>query len=888
MIPLRVSLKNFLSFGDEPAVVEFADGDPLWVIRGPNGVGKSAVFDAITYALYGQHRGGKNDARELVRHGANAFEVVFDFEFAGEVYRVRRTRTDRETGRTTTQQLSRRDGGEFRPVRAGDSAGADTARDIERWVTATLGLGFEAFTKSVLLRQGKADELFNATGPERRQVLKEIMGFERFEALSKRVHEATRQREAEHKAAAARLTGLEPVTADELKAAAAAVTTAEAEAAAARDALTAATARVERAVAWEGLERRRADLDGKLSEADERAARGRQIRERKRALDDLTAAVPVLEDLFAARGRVTAGDAAATAAAQRLAEATAARDAAAAAAEQARQKADGHRQRAADLATRVADLGRQVEADEALLKRAAGVEAIDAQMTEFQPDLDGRLADARADAERAETAHREAAAAHTRAEVRSQQVAEQLGRFSSVENDPVCSYCGQAVDAAHAAKERVRLDAEGAAARTHLDRVTAEAAAAGERLTAARAERDHCHQQAAARDKLRSKRDGLTAAGPVEPSGVIRGRLETVAAGRADAERDQKSEAAGVTAAADEAARHGRARDRHEAAVEAARRDERSAGNALATARGEEASALARLPAEWPARLPGLDAAGVADLAVERDRLAASGVVEAYAELEQDDIRRAGWEADRAAVTAEIETVPGADRVPADEARVARGTAEQAAEAAGAWWRAAVTDRDALDGRRKGFEEATAGARASAEGHRLHKKLDDLLGGTGLQLDLVREAEGQIVALANETLDHLSDGELSLEEDAAADAGKAFDLRARRAGGDPIGVSFLSGSQRFRVAVAVALAVGRFAAGRARPLEAVVIDEGFGSLDRDGLRAMADELKRLQQRAALRRVILVSHQDEFTDQFPVGYELTPGETGTTARPFRRG
>jgi DNA repair protein SbcC/Rad50 len=126
-----------------------------------------------------------------------------------------------------------------------------------------------------------------------------------------------------------------------------------------------------------------------------------------------------------------------------------------------------------------------------------------------------------------------------------------------------------------------------------------------------------------------------------------------------------------------------------------------------------------------------------------------------------------------------------------------------------------------------------------------------------------------------------------LEEDTVPDSTRAFDLRVRRAGGEPIAVAFLSGSQRFRVAVSVALAVGRFASGRARPLESVIIDEGFGSLDKDGLRAMADELKRLQQLSSLRRVILVSHQEEFTDQFPVGYRLSPADSGTTAHPFRR-
>ena len=76
-----------------------------------------------------------------------------------------------------------------------------------------------------------------------------------------------------------------------------------------------------------------------------------------------------------------------------------------------------------------------------------------------------------------------------------------------------------------------------------------------------------------------------------------------------------------------------------------------------------------------------------------------------------------------------------------------------------------------------------------------------------------------------------------------------------------------------------------FATGQSRPLESVIIDEGFGSLDRDGLAAAADELNRLKDH--LRRIVLVSHQEEFASRFPVGYRLAQGETGTTATAFRR-
>jgi DNA repair exonuclease SbcCD ATPase subunit len=75
------------------------------------------------------------------------------------------------------------------------------------------------------------------------------------------------------------------------------------------------------------------------------------------------------------------------------------------------------------------------------------------------------------------------------------------------------------------------------------------------------------------------------------------------------------------------------------------------------------------------------------------------------------------------------------------------------------------------------------------------------------------------------------------------------------------------------------------AAGQLLPLESVIIDEGFGSLDRDGLRAAADELNRLRQH--LRRIIVVSHQEELAKRFPVLYQLCQGENGTTATAVRQ-
>ncbi len=98
-------------------------------------------------------------------------------------------------------------------------------------------------------------------------------------------------------------------------------------------------------------------------------------------------------------------------------------------------------------------------------------------------------------------------------------------------------------------------------------------------------------------------------------------------------------------------------------------------------------------------------------------------------------------------------------------------------------------------------------------------------------------------------------------------------------------MAFLSGSQRFRVAVSLALGIGQYAGRRSRPIESVIIDEGFGCLDRQGRQVMIQELQNL--RSQLRCILLVSHQEEFADAFADGYRLELREGTTVATRFRR-
>src|SRR3954452_4070630 len=168
MIPRRIVLDGFLSYRDEQAF-DF-DGASIWMLAGPNGCGKSSVFDAVTFALFGAHRGGQQNAEELIHKGCSGLRVEFDFQIGEAFYRIQRS--VKRKGRSTRQVYRHEpgaDGDGWRPEPA-------TERDdgFHAWIREHVGLSYRTFTSSVLLLQGGAERLIAAPPTERLVVLKDI------------------------------------------------------------------------------------------------------------------------------------------------------------------------------------------------------------------------------------------------------------------------------------------------------------------------------------------------------------------------------------------------------------------------------------------------------------------------------------------------------------------------------------------------------------------------------------------------------------------------------------------------------------------------------------------------------------------------------------------
>jgi DNA repair exonuclease SbcCD ATPase subunit len=854
MIPKRIVLENFLSFGSPATEITFTDDEPLWVLGGPNGVGKSAVFDAMTYALYAEHRGGAVDHASLVRHGANSFRVVFEFEFNGVAYQITRNRP--LSGRPTQGIKQWSDSGWNKTVQLPPTTGRQD--QVKLWAERTLGLGFDAFTASVLLRQGQADEIITATGSRRLAILKKIIGAERYEALSNRVHTVARGRRDRHEALCGERDALSrergtPPTPAELQGAAEALTKAEEARKSAQKGVTDAAERLAESKSWVTLDEKCHGLSRKIQDADTRAAAAERIRADKARLDDLAIAMPLLRQLLSLREGLVGTE-------QLFKE----------------RKAEANRLTEALEAKKLRE---EIGRDNKYLDAASGIRKLQDDLGGFDPNLAEQLAAAQEHVQVTTGALTEALAAKAAAAESLKTATGQRQRFAKVGVGIPCSLCGQEVTAEHAERERDHMATQVQQLEQKVQELDGKASAADRdkknatvewgRLDTLARKRDTTAKLLA--DKQKTLRDlGVSA----DPDELRRQLVEKTAAAKGH------ETAAGGPALADPRTLETRLAE----VTRKLRADEQ----AIASVQGQQSTLRGQLSPLWSAQCDQLDSTGVDVLDRERQRLAVSGVVEQCRQLEEDAVRRVEWQKQLEETIGEIEkTIPARSRVPV-------AVAEQDLQLAQQTERDADKYRNTAKGRaeeltrlaeaHQGFVERIAAAEKQAERHR---KLDNLLGKGGLQRELVRSAEREIVRLANDTVQNLSDGDLTIELDDGPDGDdEAFALQIRRADGPtPIGVNYLSGSQKFRVAVAVALAIGRFAAGQARPLESVIIDEGFGSLDREGLRAAAAELNRLRQH--LRRIVVVSHQEEFAKRFPVVIQLTHGENGTTAAAVRQ-
>ena len=215
MVPVRLKLRNFLSYGEGADALDFTDFH-VACLSGGNGQGKSALLDAITWAIWGEARKSGDQRKpdeEILRIGARDMEVDLTFDLDGTRYRVVRSYQQSASGKTSKPGLEVQvldpDTSAYTPLTAG------SVRATQAVIDERLGIDYETFINSTFLLQGRSDEFTRKKPSERKEILGKILGLGRYEALSARAAarwSALRERANALESESERLTvALEPV-----------------------------------------------------------------------------------------------------------------------------------------------------------------------------------------------------------------------------------------------------------------------------------------------------------------------------------------------------------------------------------------------------------------------------------------------------------------------------------------------------------------------------------------------------------------------------------------------------------------------------------------------------------------------------------------------------
>jgi len=191
MIPIKLAVHNFMCYRDNVPPLHFA-GIHTASIWGNNGNGKSALIDAMTWALWGKTRARSDD--ELIHMGQNEMEVEFDFAVGEQVYRIVRKHAKPKRRRASGQSsldLLIADGDGFKVI------SGDRITQTQQKIISLLRMDYDTFINSAFLRQGHADEFTIANPAKRKQVLADILGLSFYDELEEQAKELAKQQETE-------------------------------------------------------------------------------------------------------------------------------------------------------------------------------------------------------------------------------------------------------------------------------------------------------------------------------------------------------------------------------------------------------------------------------------------------------------------------------------------------------------------------------------------------------------------------------------------------------------------------------------------------------------------------------------------------------------------
>ena len=175
MRPLKLTLSAFGPYaGRTELQMEQLGSAGLYLISGDTGAGKTTLFDAITFALYGEASGSSREPgmfRSKYAGPETPTEVELIFSYGGKVYQIRRNpeylRPARRGGGQTLQRAEAE-------LTLPDGRLVTRVREVNQAVKEIIGLDYQQFSQIAMIAQGDFLKLLLADTRERQGIFRDI------------------------------------------------------------------------------------------------------------------------------------------------------------------------------------------------------------------------------------------------------------------------------------------------------------------------------------------------------------------------------------------------------------------------------------------------------------------------------------------------------------------------------------------------------------------------------------------------------------------------------------------------------------------------------------------------------------------------------------------
>jgi len=175
-----IKIEGFMSFSD-PVEIRIKDmNDGIWMIEGENGSGKSSIFEAIVWCHFGNYLRSELTKDHGINNNSKRSLVRVEYENGFVIER------ERKIGKADELRTFQRDGNNLVPL---DQNEKGAVKNSQKKLNDHIGIEYKVFSKSVLLGQNIVNNFISGSRDDRRLIIEEMLGLEKFGDYYEEAHE---------------------------------------------------------------------------------------------------------------------------------------------------------------------------------------------------------------------------------------------------------------------------------------------------------------------------------------------------------------------------------------------------------------------------------------------------------------------------------------------------------------------------------------------------------------------------------------------------------------------------------------------------------------------------------------------------------------------------